>query len=71
MNDRNPYLHGRRAFMRAGVGIAGGLVLPGALTRALAADHPPVGTWPQGARTGARGRSWATGWAARSGTAAT
>src|SRR4029078_11976134 len=49
MNDRNPYLHGRRAFMRAGVGIAGGLVLPGALTRALAADHPPVGTWPQGA----------------------
>jgi len=49
MNDRNPYLHGRRAFMRAGVGIAGGLVLPGALTRALAADHAPVGTWPQGA----------------------
>ena len=50
MKDRNPNSTGRRGFLRAGLGAAGGLLLPGALTsRAFAADHPPLGTWPQGA----------------------
>ena len=44
---------GRRAFMRAGLGAAGGLALPGMLpglvAQAFAADnHPPLGTWPAG-----------------------
>jgi ABC-type branched-subunit amino acid transport system substrate-binding protein len=40
----------RRTLMGAGLGIAGGLALPGGLIgRALAADHPAVGTWPTGA----------------------
>jgi ABC-type branched-subunit amino acid transport system substrate-binding protein len=42
--------HGRRAFMRAGLAVGGGLMLPaGFATRALAAEHPPIGTWPAGA----------------------
>jgi branched-chain amino acid transport system substrate-binding protein len=50
MKHRNPNPIGRRGFLRAGFGAAGGLLLPGALTsRVLAADHPPLGTWPQGA----------------------
>jgi branched-chain amino acid transport system substrate-binding protein len=39
--------HGRRGFVRAGLGLtAGGLILPGRF--AFAADHPPIGTWPAG-----------------------
>ncbi|HEX8739753.1 MAG TPA: substrate-binding protein [Casimicrobiaceae bacterium] len=35
--------------MRAGLGVAGGLALPmGFAQRALAADRPPIGTWPAG-----------------------
>jgi branched-chain amino acid transport system substrate-binding protein len=37
---------GRRALMRAGLGVAGGLALPGYVARALAAQHPALGTWP-------------------------
>ena len=41
---------GRRRFMRAGLGVAGGLALPaGFMSEALAADQPPIGTWPAGA----------------------
>jgi ABC-type branched-subunit amino acid transport system substrate-binding protein len=40
---------GRRDFLRAGLGFAGGLALPsGFVTSALAADQPPMGTWPAG-----------------------
>ena len=40
--------HGRRGFVRTGLGLAaGGLVLPRAGC-AFAADHPPIGTWPAG-----------------------
>ncbi|MGE5617051.1 MAG: substrate-binding protein [Bacillota bacterium] len=35
--------------MKLGLGAAGGLVLPGYVSQALAADQPPVGTWPAGA----------------------
>jgi len=52
MHDRNSGSggSGRRDFIRAGLGIAGGLVLPtGMVSRAFAADQPPVGTWPAGA----------------------
>jgi len=38
----------RRDFIRMGLAAAGGLALPFA-GRALAEDHPPLGTWPQGA----------------------
>jgi ABC-type branched-subunit amino acid transport system substrate-binding protein len=39
----------RRDFIRTSLGVAGGLALPaGFAPRALAADHPPVGTWPAG-----------------------
>src|SRR6478735_11517866 len=50
-NDRKPLVNpNRRALMGAGLGIAGGLVLPaGLIGRALAADQPPIGTWPAGA----------------------
>src|SRR5690242_17763079 len=50
--DRNAPNRGRRAFMGAGLGLAGGLALPGMITQAYAADenHPPIGTWPEGAR---------------------
>jgi branched-chain amino acid transport system substrate-binding protein len=44
------YSRGRREFIRAGLGAAGGLALPvGFMSQALAADHPPIGTWPAGA----------------------
>src|SRR5215813_2118171 len=52
MQDRksNSYRHGRRDFIRAGLGVAGGLALPaGFASRAFAADHPAIGTWPAGA----------------------
>ena len=46
----DPRGSGRRRFIRAGIGVAGGLALPAGLaTRAFAADHPPIGTWPAGA----------------------
>ena len=39
--------HSRRSFIRASLGIAGGLALPaGFATRALAADNPPIGDYP-------------------------
>lgn len=38
----------RRSFMGTGLALAGGLALPGFTTRAMAADHPPIGTWPAG-----------------------
>jgi branched-chain amino acid transport system substrate-binding protein len=51
MTDRNSNSHGRsrRDFIRAGLGVAGGLALPtGFAARAFAADQPPIGTWPDG-----------------------
>ena len=44
--------NGRRDFMRASIGVAGGLVLPAALQQVFAAEpnHPAVGTWPAGAQ---------------------
>lgn len=41
---------GRRDFIRASLGAVGSLALPGFATRALAADHPALGTWPAGAQ---------------------
>ena len=47
MSDDNK--KGRRDFVRTGLGLAGGLMLPGGLvTRAFAANQPPIGTWPSG-----------------------
>jgi ABC-type branched-subunit amino acid transport system substrate-binding protein len=49
MQDRKSgsFLDGRRRFIRTGIGVAGGLALPAAFSsRALAADQPPIGTWP-------------------------
>ena len=41
--------NGRRSFIRAGLGVAGGLALPaGIASRAFAADNPPIGTYPAG-----------------------
>ena len=51
MRDRraNSYNSSRRGFMRTSLGGAGGLALPmGFAQRALAADRPPIGTWPAG-----------------------
>jgi branched-chain amino acid transport system substrate-binding protein len=50
MPYRNPDLssHARREFIRTGVGVAGGLALPGFVSQAFAADQPPLGTWPAG-----------------------
>src|SRR5215475_5985828 len=43
------YRHDRRSFLRATLGVAGGLVLPAGFgARALAADHPAIGTYPDG-----------------------
>lgn len=39
---------GRREFIRTGLGVAGGLCVPGYLSNALAAENAPVGTWPAG-----------------------
>src|SRR3954463_14680808 len=49
MQDRNPYSFrpARRSFVRAGLGVAGGLALPGYVRMALA-DQAPIGTWPAG-----------------------
>ena len=52
MQDResDSFIDGRRHFIRTGLGVAGGLVLPtGFASSALAADQPPIGTWPAGA----------------------
>src|SRR6185295_15691319 len=38
----------RRRFIGAGLGVAGSLGLPGLVSRALADDHPALGTWPAG-----------------------
>jgi ABC-type branched-subunit amino acid transport system substrate-binding protein len=47
MKDRKDFPNtGRREFVRAGLGLAGGLALPSGL--ALAADKPAIGTWPAG-----------------------
>jgi ABC-type branched-subunit amino acid transport system substrate-binding protein len=44
-----PLAEGRRQFIRTGLGVAGGLALPaGFASKALAADQPPIGTWPAG-----------------------
>ena len=40
-----PFSPVRRELVRAGFALAGGLALP---RWALAADHPPIGTWPAG-----------------------
>ena len=48
--DSHSLIDGRRRFIRTGLGVAGGLVLPaGFASKALAADQPPIGTWPAGA----------------------
>jgi branched-chain amino acid transport system substrate-binding protein len=45
-----PFVDERRRFIRTGLGVAGGLALPaGFASKALAADPPPIGTWPAGA----------------------
>ena len=51
MQDRKSgsFTVGRRRFMQAGLGVAGGLALPaGFVSEAFAADQPPIGTWPGG-----------------------
>ena len=53
MRDRKSNSSGfsRRDFVRAGLGVAGGLALPaGFASRASAADQPPIGTWPAGSQ---------------------
>src|SRR5215471_6461056 len=50
MQDRKS--NGRRNFIRAGLGAAGGLTLPGFIARVLAAGEPPIGTYPAGAAGG-------------------
>ena len=43
------YRHGRRGFIRAGLGLAGAFALPGGFSgQARAAAHPPLGTYPDG-----------------------
>ena len=52
MQDRKSgsFVDGRRRFIRTGIGVAGGLALPaGFVSEAVAADQPPIGTWPAGA----------------------
>ena len=47
--DSHSLIDGRRRFICTGLGVAGGLVLPaGFASKALAADQPPIGTWPAG-----------------------
>ena len=51
--DQNPkHSFARRNFMRAGLGVAGGLSLPAYVRMALAAgeNQPPIGTWPEGVK---------------------
>ena len=38
----------RRRIIRAGLGVAGALSMPGFVSRALADDHAPLGTWITG-----------------------
>src|SRR5689334_889270 len=55
MQDRKSgsFADDRRRFIRTGLGVAGGLALPaGFASKALAADQPPIGTWPTGASGG-------------------
>ena len=40
----------RRAFLKTGLGVAGGLIVPGFASRAFAADQPSIGTWPEGSK---------------------
>ena len=40
----------RRGLLRAGAGLAGSMVLPGGMV--MAADEPPIGTWPAGSQGG-------------------
>src|SRR5690349_9659204 len=48
--NRSSVTEGRRRFIRTSLGVAGGLALPaGFASEALAADQPPIGTWPTGA----------------------
>ena len=52
------FIDGRRDFIRTGLGVAGGLALPaGFASRALAADQPPIGTWPAGVARATRSSS--------------
>lgn len=45
----SPFDDERRRLIRTGLGVAGGLMLPmGFASRAMAADQPPIGTWPAG-----------------------
>jgi branched-chain amino acid transport system substrate-binding protein len=51
MSDRksNSSIYRRRDFIRATLGVAGGLALPaGFSSRAFATDHPSIGTYPAG-----------------------
>src|SRR6478735_5469457 len=47
---QNPGAMSRRKLLQTGAGLAGGALLPSALTLPAFAvgDHPPVGTWPAG-----------------------
>ena len=47
---QNPGPMSRRKLLQTGAGLAGGALLPSALTLPAFAvgDHPPVGTWPAG-----------------------
>jgi len=49
MQDRN-WNSNRRVFMRAGLGIASGLALPGFVSQAFAQQHPDICTWPAGTK---------------------
>src|SRR5689334_18676010 len=51
MQHRRSIRHdrGRRAFVRNALAVAGGLAVPGGFAaRVLAAEQPPIGTWPAG-----------------------
>jgi ABC-type branched-subunit amino acid transport system substrate-binding protein len=55
MQDRKfqPSIYNRRNFIRSALGVAGGLALPaGFVSRAAAADHPSIGTYPTGSSGG-------------------
>src|ERR1700755_492173 len=41
----------RRTLLQGSAGLIGGTMLPGAMTSpAMAADQPPIGTWPAGSQ---------------------
>ena len=48
--DKKSAAISRRTILQAGAGLAGGALLPSAITRpALAVgEHPPIGTYPDG-----------------------